>query len=448
MAISSAGIGSGLDVNSLVSQLVSAERAPQAQRISTAQSRINVSLSALGSFKGALSQLQAAVKAMGSSSSIGAMTTSVSTEGLLGATAGSSAVAGSYDVEVISIAKAHKVASNAFVGGSSSVVGNGTVTIGVGGDSFDVTLIDGANTLADLRDRINAATDNTGVTATIVTEDAGARLVLSAKETGTAGAMTISSLASGGGSMFTTSDVQLGTDAQIKVDGFTRTSSSNTLTTAIDGVTINLLKAEPGTTFTLGVNLDPSASGTAVKNLVTAYNAALAVVKKFATFDPATKQGGPLMGDIGVRSAMQQLRSVFSGAAGEGDFTMLSQIGITTATDGTLTVDSTKLSDAMAKNMDAVNALFKGPEGIATQLTEALETYIGTDGRIGATTEQLQKRLETYTDQSAALDRRMALVEARYRKQFTALDTLLGQLQTTSNYLTQQLASLPGSGSN
>lgn len=442
MAISAAGIGSGLDVNSLVTQLVNAERAPQAQRIASAQGRINVTLSALGTFKGGLAALQTAVKALtGSGNTIGKLTTSLSAEGIIAATAGSGAVAGRYDVEVLSYAKAHKVATTAYAGGASSVVGNGTVTIGVGGSSFDVTLVDGANTLADLRDRINAATDNTGVTASILTEDAGARLVLTSTGTGTAKALSVSA------GLITTEDVQPATDAQIKIDGYTHTSSSNTISTAIQGVTLNLLKSAPGTTVTVEVKPDQTASSEAIQNLVRAYNAVIGVVKKHASYDAATKTGGPLMGDVGVRSAMQALRSVLGGAAGDGNLTTLSQLGITTNTDGTLEVDAAKLSTALTADVDAVKDLFAGTTGFGTRLAGVLDGFVGTEGRIDSETERLQTRLDAFDDQTEALDRRMALVESRYRRQFTALDTLLGQMQTTSSFLTQQLGNLPGAGS-
>lgn len=440
MAISSAGIGSGLDVANLVRQLVSAERAPQDARLSATKSKINVTLSALGTFKGGLSALQAAVDAVkGSSSAIGKLATAVSSEGYFTASASGNAVPGRYDIEVLSLATAHKVASTPFAGGASSVVGNGTVTIGVGADSFQVNLADGANTLADLRDAINAASDNTGVNATLLTEDSGTRLVLTSRTAGTAEALTVTT------ALFATSDVQAASDAQIEIDGFTYTGSSNTITGALDGVTLNLSKAEVGKTITLAVTNDQTAASEAIQNLVRAYNAVVGVVKKHASYDAATQTGGALMGDIAVRSAMQQIRTVLGSENGGGSISMLSQLGISTQTDGTLTVDSSKLGTALSNNAEAVRNLFAGTGGIGEKLSAVLDGYLDTDGRLGAQTERLQARLAAITDQTEALDRRMALVETRYRKQFTALDSLLGQLQSTSNYLSQQLANLPGS---
>lgn len=430
-----------LDVQGLVTQLVAAERGPLDARLTATKGKINVTLSSLGTFKGGLSALQTAVEALsGSSSAIGKLKASVSKEGYFTATASANAVAGRYEVEVVSLAKSHKVASSPFVGGATSVVGDGPVTIGVGGEEFTVTLASPKNTLADLRDAINAATDNTGVTATLLTEDAGTRLVLTSKTAGTDHQITVNT------ALFTSAQSQAASDAQIKIDDFTYTGSSNTITGALEGVTLDLTKAEPGTKISLDVVADQGGASAAIQELVRAYNAVVGVVKKHASYDATTKTGGPLMGDIGVRSAMQQIRSILGGQHGDGAYSLLSQLGITTQTDGTLAVDAGKLDAALAKDSDAVRDLFSGTDRIVDKLSKVLDGFLDGDGRLTAQTERLQKRLDVIQDQTEALDLRMERVRARYLKQFTALDALLGQMQSTSTFLTQQLASLPGSG--
>ena len=441
MVAITSSVGS-LDVQGLVTQLVAAERGPQDARLSTTKGRINVTLSALGTFKGGLSALQAAVTALsGTGSAIGKLSAAVSKEGYFTATAAGKAVAGRYEVEVVSLAKAHKVASSPFAGGASSVVGDGPVTIGVGGEEFTVTLGSPNNTLADLRDAINAAQDSTGVTATLLTEDAGTRLVLTSKTAGTDRLVTVDT------ALFTSAQAQAASDAQIKIDDFTYTGSSNTISGALEGVTLDLAKAEPGTKITLDVSADRSSATSAIQELVRAYNAVVGVVKKHASYDAASKTGGPLMGDIGVRSAMQQIRNVLGGEHGSGAYSLLSQLGITTQTDGTLAVDAARLDAALVKDSDAVRELFSGTDRIASKLSKVLDGYLDSDGRLTAQTDRLQKRLDLIQDQTEALDLRMERVRARYLKQFTALDGLLGRMQSTSAYLTQQLASLPGAGS-
>lgn len=441
MAAITSSVGA-LDVQGLVAQLVAAERGPQDARLSAAKGKINVTLSALGTFKGGLSALQAAVNALqGSATAIGKLSAQVNREGYFTASAASGASAGRYEVEVVSLAKAHKLASTPFAGGASSVVGDGTVSIDVGGASFDVTLASPANTLAALRDAINAAPDNKGVTATLLTEDAGTRLVLTSTTAGTAKSLTVTT------TLFSTVQVQAASDAQIKIDDFTYTGSSNTISGALQGVTLELSKSEPGTKITLDIATDRSAGSTAIQELVRAYNAVVAVVKKHGSYDAATKTGGPLMGDVGVRSSMQQLRAILGGEHGGGAYRLLSQLGITTQTDGTLSVDATKLDAALAQSPGAVRELFSGTDRVADRLDKVLDAFLGTDGRLGAQTDRLQKHLQAIANQSAALDRRMEMMRERYLKQFTALDSLLSQMQATSAALTQQLAGLPGASS-
>lgn len=448
MAITSSGIGSGLDVNSLVSQLVAAERSGPDGRLTTRESVTKTTISALGSVKGALAALQAAVSALETSGTgLGAMTATSSEEDLFTATATSSAVAGSFRIEVLDVATAAKIATSPYAS-ADTVVGAGTVTLHVGPtDTFSITT-SASDTLATLRDKINAATDNKGVSATILNESGGARLVLTSKDTGLAKAVTLTSDNGAGGSYITTSVVDTAHDAHVQIDGFDFYSASNTISSAISGVTLNLKKAEVGTVGTLNLALDGAASSVAVGNFVKAYNTYVSTTAALTKYDAASKTGGILMGDATVRTVQLQIRSILgSEATGGSNFTVLAELGITTQADGTLKLDSSKLNAALAKDSDGVKALFGGTDGFATRLSTLFDGVLGSEGQFDAKTKSLQGRLDDLHDQRDALDLRMAAVEKRYRAQFTALDTLMGQMQTTSSYLTQQLANLPGSGS-
>ncbi|MGQ0697890.1 MAG: flagellar filament capping protein FliD [Panacagrimonas sp.] len=448
MAISSAGIGSGLDVQSLVSQLVAAERAPAENRLNLRETTARTTLSALGTYKSVLSGFQTAVNALkGINSSLGKLATSSSEPTLFSASSSGSAVAGSFNVEVIQLARAGKIATDVYAS-ASTVVGNGTVTLSVAGESFDITLADGDNTLAALRDKINQASDNTGVSAVILNQNGGARLVLTSRETGVANTVSLSSAAAiGGASFVNTSSVQTALDAEVEIDGFAYSSASNTLDKTIDGVTINLLKAVPGTVGTLGLSLDSSASSAAVENLVKSYNALVATVSTFTRYDASTRIAGPLSGDASVRTTQQQVRGILGSVVGSGDYSVLSQLGVSTQNDGTLKLDSSELTSALQADPRGVKNLFGASDGYSTRLSALLEGVLGSSGAIKSGTEGLQARLDDISDRRDALDLRIAAVERRYRAQFTALDTLLGQRQTTSSYLTQQLANLPGYGS-
>lgn len=440
---SSAGV---LDVSSLVSQLVAAERAPAENRLNLRESTAKTTLSALGVFKGALSSFQTAVNALkGSSSSLGKIAAASSTPTLFTASAGSGAVVGSFGVEVLQLARAGKIATGTYAS-ADAVVGSGTVTVSAGAESFDVVLSDGDNSLADLRDKINAATDNTGVSATILNQTGGATLVLTSRATGVANAVALSSAAEVGGAAFiTTTPVQTALDAEVEIDGFAYTSASNTLDEVVDGVTFNLLEAKPGTVGTLSLSLDSGSSTAAVEALVKSYNALVATVATYSKYDASTRIAGPLMGDSSVRTAMQQVRAVLGSSAAGGDYSLLAQIGVTTQADGSFKLDSGKLSTALQSDPDGVKALFGGSDGYSTRLSTLLDGVLGSGGRLEAGTKGIQARLDDISDRRDALDLRMQAMERRFMAQFTALDSLLGQLSSTSNYLTQQLSSLPGS---
>ncbi len=440
-AITSAGIGSGLDVASIVSQLVAAERGPADQRISIATTRANTSISALANFRSALSSLQGAAKALlpgtgGSASGLGKLTATPANTTYYTASAENKAVAGNYSVEVVSLAAASKRASDLYAS-SGATVGNGDVTIAVGGKSFTVNLASPANTLADLRDKINAASDNSGVGAAIVSDGGGARLLLTSRATGTANALTVTT------SLFATSESQPAADAVVKVDGFTTTSSSNAVTTAVDGLTLNLVKAEQGTSTALTVALDQKASETAVATFVNAYNNVVKFIAAQTKYDATAQTAGILLGDSTVLSATQQLRNVIGGSADSaGAYKTLSALGITTSSDGTLISDTTKFNKAVSTDFAAVQRLFSGEDGIATKMAALTKTLLADDGQLKAKTDGLNARLKDLGKQQTAVDTRIQAYEARTRAQFTALDTLMSKLGTTSSYLTQQLANL------
>lgn len=439
--ISSPGIGSGLDVNSIVTQLVAAERSAPDRRLATAQQRAQTEISALGNLRSVLSNLQTAANALSGSGNtgLGALSAVSSNTELYTATTTSKAVAGNYNVEVLALAAASKRSSTVFAS-SSAVVGNGDVTLTTGTGSFTVNLADGANTLADLRDKINAATDNTGVGAAIINDTNGARLLLTSRSTGLANALSVST------TLFTTSEVQPAADAQINVDGFTISSSSNQVSSGVDGITFNLNKAEPGTVTQLNVSVDNTASAGIVQSFVNSYNNVVRYINSQTAYNTTTRQAGTLLGDAATRAASQQLRSLIGGSVSDnGTYTTLSQLGITTSLDGTLQFDSSQLTTALNTDFVSVQRLFNGDNGVATRLSALADTLLSDDGLISAETDGLNARITDIGRSQDALDRRISSFEARTRAQFTALDTLLGQLSSTSTFLTQELARLANS---
>lgn len=440
--ISSAGIGSGLNVSELVSKLVAAERAPSENRLASAESSTKSQISALGTIKAALAGLEGALKKLDDAGSLPGRKTSVPAEAGFTASAGSAAALGNYSITVEQLASAHKLQSAAVAAGTQ--VGHGTLSFQIGGGaSFDVTIEPGKGTLADIRTAINAQAAGKGVTATLVTGDAGQVLVLSADKTGSAGALSISAsggdgglsvLASSGGSLSVATPAQ---DARVIVDGITRTASSNTLDDLIDGVSLTLTKAKPGEAFNVEVDSDASTLKASMLGFVSAYNTAIGALRTQSAAGGEGKQAGALSGDAMPRAITSALRNAIGGSYA--DFHAL---GLKTAVDGSLSLDGSKFDTAVTANPGAAKSLLGDEAGFGKNVRELLRNYVGDQGALTDRSKSLTERMTSLSEQRGDLDTRMERIEAAYLRQFTALDTLMSQMQNTSSYLTQQLGLL------
>lgn len=436
-SISSPGIGSGINVNQLVSQLVAAERAPEANRLARRENEARTDLNAFTQIKAALGVLRTAANTLDGAGGTAGRKATVQAEAGFTATASATAAFGRYSIEVESLAAAQKRQSAAVAPAAN--LGTGTLSFTADGETFEVTL-GATTTLAQLRDAINTAAAGKGLSATVVNGDAGGVLVLNAAKAGTAGAITIN--ATGSIATFTNglAVTTPATDAVVKVDGVTRTATSNRLTDLIDGVTVDLTKAADGSTFTLDIGADNANVKTALQSFVGAYNAALTQLRNASAYDPATRTGGPLVGDASVRGLQQQLRGAVGGA-----FAELSALGIKSDKNGTLTLDAGKLDTALAASPSAVEALFdKAAVGsLGNILGARLEGAVATNtGLLDTRTKALNDRLKGVESDRTRLDVRIAKVEENYRRQYTALDGLVAQLQSTSSFLTQQLSQI------
>ncbi len=443
--LTSSGIGSGLDVNSLVTQLVDAERTPQSNALDKKEASIQQQLSAIGSFKSALAALQDAIGALADGSVFGKQTANSGDNPLYTATADGTATAGTYNVHVDALAKAHKLASAAV--SATAAIGTGTLTIAVGTQSFNVAIDGTNNTLAGIRDAINNAPGNSGVTASIVNAADGAHLVLTADATGAASALAVTQSGGDGGlaSLTALTEKSPAQDAQATIDGFTYKSSTNTLTGAIPGVTLNLTKAQGPLDDGVDVKIatDTNSVTGAVRSFVTAYNTLAKTLSSLTSYNATTKVAGPLLGDATALSVSSQLRRLLGGAIGNDAYSTLSSVGITTQTDGTLNFDATKLSAALDADPASVKTLFSNSDvGVASRLSDNLQNYLSSTGTMQARQDGANATLKDIQKQRDQLDTRMSALEDMYRKQFSALDTLIGQLQQTSSFLTQQLSSL------
>lgn len=452
--IQASGVGSGLDINALVTQLVAAENASRSGPILRREAAATTKISALGTLKGALSGFKSALTPLRNLDVFSVRKATSADATRFTATASSAAAAGSYDIEVKNLASAHRLASNPYVGGASTAIGYGSLAITVGAESFDVEIAQDANTLEDVRDAINDASDNTGVQATLLNGTEGTRLILTSRKTGEDHAIKI--VASGGDGGLAALDYDpSGTmnlvekdqakDALVMISGFEVSSSTNAIGDAVEGVTINLLKAEVGVETTLNISFDTANVTTRIQNFVTEYNNMQAQLTKLGSYDAASKTAGPLLGDSLLRSIQQDMRNgltnLVTGASS--DYNALASIGITTTATGTLQLDAAKLTKALDTDPDAVAHLFGSENGVAARLFGQVEARLASGSDLDSRNTSLKSDLDQVGRDKEALELRMAQIEARYRRQFTALDSLLAQLQSTSSYLTQQLANMP-----
>ncbi|MGB1579972.1 MAG: flagellar filament capping protein FliD [Nevskiales bacterium] len=455
--ISALGIGSGLDIASLVEQLVTAETSAKTLSLTRRESETQAKISAFGTLQGALSALQSKVNTL-ENGDLETRSATSSNEDIFTATALGSAALSNHSIEVEQLAQAHRLASGSFASPDTEV-GTGTLSIEVGGNSFDVEIDAENNTLSGIMDAINDAEDNAGVRASLITAGGVARLVLTAEESGLANSLRITQSGGDGGlaglvydpgvdEQLSQLDEPL--DSRIYVDGFLHTASTNNIDDALPGVTLGLKSADPGTQHSLDIALDVGTQRSAIQGFVQAYNAAIASISTVSRYNSETNTASALTGDSTVRQLSNSLRSALSsispGLAGQ--LASLSEIGIDVQVDGSLSINQTKLDQALETQPERVQALLTGASGLTTQLSTVLGQYLDSDGRISNALERLDSQIDDIEDENLRLQDRAIALEERYRRQFTALDTLIAQMNATGDFLTNQLSQLPGATRN
>jgi flagellar hook-associated protein 2 len=570
MAISSPGIGSGLDVSGIISKLMQVEQQPLI-KLQSKEASYQTKISAYGSLQGAVSSLNTAIAALKVSTSQTAEEAFSTYKASVGdssasATASSSAVAGTYTFEVTQLATTHRIStvapphiltSGSFATEDDSVTGaDATLTIAVDGTSTDIDIA-ADTTLSELATAINNA--DTGATAAIEDDGLGGKvLVLTSNVGGAAGKMNLTGLsgfvfdddsvtyeltetqAAAGGyssadaviaegilqltvgdtdhdieitsenatlsglrdaindadigvtatlSTISEHDVRLvitsntiGTDGKIamtgltgfefdptdgsgdlsqeaadggqeaqssiiKLNGITITNDSNTVTDALQGVTLSLTKVSTSTS-TLTITQDKNTKlSTAFASIVKAYNDLNTTMRDLGKYDADTKTGGPLLGNSTLRTVSNSIRNLFQSAisgTANTSYKYLSDLGMEFEEDGSITFDSSVLSTATTASFSSVASMAATFGSAADTLTDSM---LGDEGTITAATDGAKSSISSLNRQRERLAERLTQIEARYKRQFSALDTLIASMNTTSSYLTRQLANLPGSSS-
>ncbi len=457
--MSSPGIGSNLDVKSIVSQLVAIEKQPL-EKLKLQAAATQTRISTFGQIKSLVSTLNDAVGKLTSVTGWNAVSATSSDS----ASVGVSAIGGTqptvFNVEVQSLAKAQSSYSAALlpVGGA---VGGGTLRLEIGqwagavftpgsGTPVDIT-VTATDTVSDIASKINGA--NAGVTATILSDASGERLLLRGKNTGvdagyqlsvtadddanTGDALGLSRLVVGS----TTN--QAATDAAATINGIGVTSSTNTFANKVAGVTFTAVK-ETTAPVTLTMAKDGSAVQKNIEDFVKAYNDLNAILNEATKYDAATKTGGLLQGDTTTLSLQSALRAAIqSVTSGSSLYTRLSDVGVGVLRGGNLEVNSSKLAAAMA-NMDELKAMFSSTAsgnagGIAVRIKSLTATLLGSDGFFKSKDDVLKRALDNNAKDQARVSDKALRVEAALNRRYSALDSQINKLNGLNSYLTQQI---------
>ncbi len=431
--ISFGGLTSGLDTGKIVAQLLAIRRQP-IDRLETQKTKFSATKIALQGVESRVRGLMEAAAALDSNNEFASLSATSSNEALLTATAGALATPGGYDLVLTARAQAQKERSQGFDAASSSV-GTGTFSITVGGQTTDLQIAAGTSGLADLASAINNG--DAGVTATVLfdgSETGGYYLALTAEETGTAAAFTVDASGLTGGTAPVFGNVQQAQNAAFTIDGLPVASQTNTVTTAIQGVTLELAGAEAGTTVHLDVATDGEAIEAKVQAFVDAYN------DLFAYIDEQSGDDGALRGDSTVRSIVSKIRTDITSRLSEGPITMLYQVGIRQAEGGDLSFDTSVFQQELAGDFAAVRDLFissTGHEGTVAKLADSLDTVLDSvDGVFKLRNSAIDDRMESIDDTIARYELSVDSYEKTLNARFTAMETLLSSLQAQSGYLT------------
>jgi flagellar hook-associated protein 2 len=465
-SVSSAGIGSGLDVESIVTKLMSIEQRPVTQ-LKTQASTIQTKISAFGQLQSALSTFRDAASSLSRATTWGA-TSASSSDAAVRVSTSDGAPVGNYAIEVQSLAAPQSAVTGSY-DSADSLVGAGTLRVEIGSfgqagfapqPNLDAINIDISPTdsLTAVRNKINAA--GAGVSAIIVNDATGARIIISSTNPGTNSVFRTSG--DGGAAAFAfepgldpglnaMTQTQPAADAQLRINGLDVTSPTNTLADTVQGLTINLLQPTTGVAQ-ITVAQDNEALKKSVDTFVESYNALAKMLRTQTKYDESSKTAGALQGDSTAVGLQRQLRNILTSASPASSvYETINAVGVTMQSDGTLKVDSAKLTTALNTSPNEVRRLFSAytpradendpdVDGIATRLRLFADKVLGSEGALTTKTEGLNTSLTLNRRRQDEYNDRLALTEARLRAQYTTLDTNMAKMSALNAYITNQVA--------
>jgi len=467
--ISSPGIGSGLDVRSIVSQLVDIERRPLT-KLQAEAAAVQAKISIFGEIKSFVSALSGAASSLSSLTTWNAVKATSSKPDLIGASASGNTAAANLSVRVDQLAQAQSFASASF--GDTGAIGGGSITIqqGTYGPAPDYTFtpnvdtdpleipVSATDTLADVAQKIN---DLDGlVQATILNDGTGQRLVLTSRETGEATGFSVSVSDNDGndtdgsglsrlidsGPGNTALVTQYGADARITVNNsISVRSSTNVFNDVVSGLTLTLApSAEIGDTAQIGVAPDQDAVRKAIDGFVTAYNDLNTYLTEATKYDAGAKRAGALQGDSFAVGMQNTLRSILQSSTSGSAFARLADIGVTQQLGGALSVDSAKLDGAL-KNPDELSKLFRQDtgtsltSGLALKIKSFTDGLLNADGLFKSKEDALKRALDNNSREQDRVNEKAARVEQQLNRRYSALDAKLSGLTALNNYVAQQV---------
>lgn len=454
------GVGSGFDTQAIVKSLVDAERAPKQAQINLQSQKATTQLSSIGKIQAALDAFRGALTSMGTDSSFSGLTGTSSDEKVATMTANQGASNGSFSLIVNQLAQPSKLSTASFAGGQSTVVNSTdkatTLTITQSGKNFDLSVPAGA-TLQQVRDSINSTFGTSGLSANILTDSNGSRLILTSTNGGVGSDLTLSGN-SGIDTGYKVVDVPQ--NAKYVIDGVAAESKTNSISDAVSGVSIKLLTVSPTvlandpnktnpdrTALTISVSTSTTALKSGVKGFVDTYNALLKAMnaETKVTKDAAGNSiAATLTGDATMRTLQSAIRNEFNALSGNGTLKSLAQFGVTTDQDtGALSIDDKRWDKAVVTNAADITSIFSGKTGLLARMTAATDAYAKpATGILATRTASLSESLKTLIKDQTSLDDRITTMQDSLTRKYTAMDTLVAQLRQQSSSILGTLSAL------
>ena len=459
MTISATGFGSGLPINDLVTQLVKAEGQPAANRLDRREANLQTELSAIGILKGALSDFRSSLTRLTNASNFSSKNPVSSNTSVASFSAKQNASVGSYQLQVDRLASAQKIVGLSNY--TNGVTGELTFTNN-NGDTFSANITEDKATLEGVRDAINSADGNFGLTATILNVNGEKRLILTADKTGeenaiasitsnTTTAVDVDGIAQSLNVFdFSSSDssnfdeVVQGLDAQFSIEGQAMTSASNIIEDVIPDTTITLKgKTEEFSSITLSVGTNTANVKSMIEGFVKSFNELQELIAQQTAFNPDNGRSGPLQGDALTRTVQNQLRSMLTSPNASGDLRSLAELGITTQRNGQLEINSNQLNTVLNTRFEEVTKFFSDTNnGLARRMDATLDGYLRFSGTFNSRTDSINRQMSEISGQRESLNLRLDKLEARLFSQFNAMDAIVARLNSTGSFLEQQLASI------